>query len=255
MLRPALMIFCLTCLLGACQKPTRLRVAVAANAQYVARALEKEFEKETGVDLELVVSSSGKITAQVEQGAPYDVFLSADTKYPQALYSKGLTLGPPRVYGYGKLILWTTRPLDQRRPLPALLDAARGKVAIANPETAPYGQAALQALTFYGLMDATRGKLVLGESVAQVNQYILSGAVDLGFTAQSVVREPAMQGKGAWQEVDARAYDPIAQSAVLLRTPRSRPGKEARQFFEFLYSLKAQSIFRRYGYDPAAPAL
>jgi molybdate transport system substrate-binding protein len=255
MLRTALLIFYLSCLLGACQQPTRLRVAVAANVQYVAQVLKQEFEKETGLTLELVVNSSGKITAQVEQGAPYDVFLSADTKYPQALYLKGLTLGPPRVYGYGKLILWTTRPLDLRRPLPRLLAAVPGKVAIANPETAPYGQAALQALAYYGLKEATREKLVLGESVAQVNQYILSGAVDLGFTAQSVVREPALQGKGTWQEVDPKAYAPIAQSAVLLRTAGSRPAKEARQFFEFLFSLKAQSIFRRYGYDPAAPAL
>jgi molybdate transport system substrate-binding protein len=225
---------------------------VAANAQYVARALEAKFEKQSGVELELVVNSSGKITTQVEQGAPYDVFLSADTHYPQSLFRKGLTRGKPRVYGYGKLIVWTTRPVDLSQPLASLLAGGGGKIALANPESAPYGAAALQVLAYYGQQQATAGRLVLGESVAQVNQYILAGTVELGFTAQSVVLEPALQGKGHWREVDPRAYAPIAQSAVLLRPVASGQGKQAQQFFDFLFSPAAQSIFRRYGYTPAA---
>jgi molybdate transport system substrate-binding protein len=251
-LRSILIYLCLL-FLNACQQPVRLRVAVAANAQQVAQVLKKEFEKETGVDLELIVNSSGKITAQVEQGAPYDVFLSADTKYPQALYAKGLTLGPPRIYGYGKLIVWTNRYLDVNQPLATLLASSKGKVAIANPQSAPYGEAALQVLAHYGLQEQVQGRLVLGESVAQVNQYILSGVADLGFTAQSMVLEPAMKGEGTWKEIDAAAYTPIAQSAVLLRSPDSGKSQEAQQFYEFLFSLKAQAIFKRYGYGPAAP--
>lgn len=245
------LLFCCLLALYTCQPQPRLRVAVAANAQYVARVLQAEFEKQSGLRLELVVSSSGKITAQVEQGAPYDVFLSADTQYPQALFQKGLTLGKPRVYGYGKLIVWTTRPLDLSQSLARLLGAGQGKIALANPATAPYGAAALQVLDYYGLQQAVSGRLVLAESVAQVNQYILAGTVELGFTAQSVVLEPSLQGKGRWREVDARAYAPIAQSAVLLRASASRQAKQARQFYEFLYSRQAQAIFRRYGYAPA----
>jgi molybdate transport system substrate-binding protein len=248
----AFLFCCCLLVLGACQPPPRLRVAVAANAQYVARALEAEFEKQSGVDLELVVNSSGKITTQVEQGAPYDVFLSADTQYPQALFRKGLTRGKPRVYGYGQLIVWTTRPVDLSQPLADLLAAGRGKIALANPESAPYGVAALQALAYYGQQQAVADRLVLGESVAQVNQYILAGTVELGFTCQSVVLEPALQGQGQWRPVDPRAYAPIAQSAVLLRSSAARQGKQAQQFFEFLFSPPAQSIFRRYGYAPAA---
>jgi molybdate transport system substrate-binding protein len=255
MLRRAFLICCCLGLLGACQSPPRLRVAVAANAQYVARALKQEFEKQTGVELELVVNSSGNITAQIEQGAPYDVFLSADTRYARTLFQKGLTLGEPRVYGYGKLILWTTQPLDLSQSLASLLATGQGKIAVANPKSAPYGAAALQALAYYGLQQAVQERLVLGESVAQVNQYILAGTVELGFTAQSVVLEPSLQGKGQWREVDPRAYAPIAQSAVLLRTSAARQAKAARQFYEFLYSRQGQSIFRRYGYSPAAPAL
>jgi molybdate transport system substrate-binding protein len=244
-------LLCCFMVLGGCQPQPRLRIAVAANAQYVAQALEIAFEEQSGVDLELVVNSSGKITAQVEQGAPYDVFLSADTRYPQELFRKGLTRGKPRVYAYGKLIVWTTRSLDLSQPLDRLLGAGQGKIALANPASAPYGAAALQALAYYGLQQGVAERLVLGESVAQVNQYILAGTVELGFTAQSVVLEPTLQGKGHWRAVDPRAYAPIAQSAVLLRSSASRQGKEAQQFYEFLYSPAAQSIFRRYGYAPA----
>lgn len=254
MLRAFLLFFCLG-VLGACQQPVRLRVAVAANAQYVAQVLKQEFEKETGVNLELIVNSSGKITAQVAQGAPYDVFLSADTKYPQELFTKGLTIGPPRIYAYGKLIVWTNRYLDVNQPLAGLLASSKGKVAIANPELAPYGEAALQVLAYYGLKEKIQPRLVLGENVAQVNQYILSGAADLGFTAQSMVLEPAMKGEGTWKEVDAAAYTPIAQSAVLLRDSGRGKSKEAQQFYDFLFSLKAQAIFKRYGYATAAPGI
>jgi molybdate transport system substrate-binding protein len=128
-------------------------------------------------------------------------------------------------------------------------------VAIANPESAPYGEAALQVLAYYGLKEKVQGRLVLGENVAQVNQYILSGAADLGFTAQSMVLEPAMKGEGTWKEVDAAAYTPIAQSAVLLRSSGSGKSQEAQQFFDFLFSLKAQAIFKRYGYATVAPGL
>jgi molybdate transport system substrate-binding protein len=254
MLRACLISFGI-CLLAACRQPAELRVAVAANAQEVAQALKQEFEKQTHTRLELIVNSSGKITAQVEQGAPYDAFLSADTTYPQALFRKGLTIGPPRIYGYGKLIVWTNRYLDLNKPLPALFNAAMGKVAIANPDTAPYGKAALQALAYYGLQEQVKGKLVLGESVAQVNQYILSGSVDLGFTSQAVVLEPRMKGEGSWKEVDPAAYTPIAQSAVLLRQGPGGEKPEARAFFVFLFSPQAQAIFKRYGYAPAAPGL
>ncbi|MGV3504961.1 MAG: molybdate ABC transporter substrate-binding protein [Adhaeribacter sp.] len=247
-----LLIFCF-CLLAGCRQPAPLRVAVAANAQYVARALLQEFGQRHGVKTELVVNSSGKIAAQVAQGAPYEVFLSADTQYPQALYAQGLTRGQPRVYGYGQLILWTTRPLNLHQNLGVLLAAHPGKIALANPATAPYGRAAMEALRYYGQEAAASGRLVLGESVGQVNQYILSGAVELGFTSLSVVYEPGNKGKGSWRPVDPRAYSPIAQSAVLLRPAGSGRAQQAQLFFDFLFSPAGQAIFKRYGYTPQPP--
>jgi molybdate transport system substrate-binding protein len=253
MLRFLFLCFYLAFLAGCRQEPS-LRVAVAANAQYVAQVLKQEFERQTGTRLELIINSSGRIATQVGQGAPYDIFLSADTRYPQALFNAGFTLGPPRVYGYGQLILWTTRKLDLSRPLPDLL-AGADKIAIANPESAPYGEAALQVLDHYRLPAQVKAKLVMGDNVAQVNQYVLSGAVDLGFTALSVVLEPAVKGKGSWITLGPETYTPIAQSVVLLRPGGGPPTKAARQFFDFLFSSQARSIFKRFGYNLEAPAL
>ncbi|MGV3641532.1 MAG: molybdate ABC transporter substrate-binding protein [Adhaeribacter sp.] len=249
-MRVLLFLFLCCCLSAGCRQPAPLRVAVAANAQVVARALQQEFERTHGIKIELMVNSSGKIAAQVEQGAPYDVFLSADTHYPQALVAKGLTRGRARVYGYGQLILWTTRPLELQQDLRLLLRGSGGKIALANPDTAPYGRAAMEVLRYYGLETAVGSRLVLGESVAQVNQYVLSGAVDLGFTSLSVVYEPGSQGRGSWRRVDPRAYTPIAQSAVLLRATASRRQDQAQLFFDFLFSPAGQAIFKRYGYTP-----
>ena len=230
----------------------KLRIAVAANAQYVAKVLKKVYEKETGIAIELIVNSSGKLTTQIQQGAPFDVFLSADTKYPQALYKSGLTTGKPKIYAYGTLVLWTTKKLDLNKNLrEVLLNSNINKLAIANPETAPYGTAAIQVLNYYKIYPAVKPKLVYGESISQVSQYVLSGAADIGFSAKSVVMEPALKGKGRWYEIDAMAYTPIAQSAVLLKSKQYQNTKQAQHFYNFLFSSKAKAIFRQYGYVPS----
>ncbi len=222
-----------------------VKVAVAANAQFVMEALRKAFKAESGTDLEPIVSSSGKLTAQIRNGAPYEVFLSADTKYPDELHKAGFAAEAPRVYAYGVLVLWS----GQKRALPPNLQFLSGtdiaKIAVANPKLAPYGEAAVQALSYYKLYPRIARKLVFGESIAQVNQYVLSGAAPLGFTAKSVVLDSAAAGKGAWVEVDRKAYQPIAQSVVLLKKGQSAG---ARQFYEFLSGAKAKAIFRKYGY-------
>jgi molybdate transport system substrate-binding protein len=225
-----------------------LRVAVAANAQYVAEVLKEAFTKETGVAVELIVGSSGKLTAQLQQGAPFDVFLSADTKYPEALFQAGLTTASPKVYAYGVLVLWSMQNQQVSKGLPGLLDSRIKKVAVANHETAPYGEAALQALRYAKIDKPLQSKLVFGESVTQVNQYIMSEAADAGFTAKSVVLEPSMKGKGKWVAVDPKSYTPIAQAAVILKTAQKRKAKEAQQFYNFLFGKKAKVIFQQYGY-------
>jgi molybdate transport system substrate-binding protein len=226
----------------------KARVAVAANAQFVAEAIKASFEQETGLEIQLIVSSSGKLTTQIQQGAPFDVFLSADTKYPQALYDKGLTVEKPRIYAYGVLVLWTLKNHDISKGLQMLQQASVRKIAVANPKLAPYGEAAVMALRKTGVYSQVENKLVYGESIAGVNQYLLTGAAEAAFTAKSVVMEPSMQNKGKWTEIDQKLYMPIAQGVVLLKSAASRKGAEARQFYEFLFTDKAKHIFKAYGY-------
>jgi molybdate transport system substrate-binding protein len=240
-----LLLLLLTFLPGSRLAAQAVKVAVAANAQFVVEELRKAFKAESGADLEPIVSSSGKLTAQIRNGAPFEVFLSADTKYPDELHKAGFAAEAPKVYAYGSLVLWSR----EKRGLPPTLNFLTGpdiaRIAVANPRLAPYGEAAVQALTYYKLYARVEKKLVFGESIAQVNQYVLSGAAPVGFTSKSVVLDPATVGKGAWVEVDRKAYRPIAQSVVLLKTGQSAG---ARQFYAFLSGEAAKAIFRKYGY-------
>ncbi|MEJ2564457.1 MAG: molybdate ABC transporter substrate-binding protein [Gammaproteobacteria bacterium] len=225
-----------------------LTVAVAANVQFAFKDLQTAFTRESGIDVQSVIGSSGKISAQVRGGAPFDIFLSADMGYPRALYREGLASGAPVVYAYGTLVLWTMNDLDLTPGLKVLADTQVARVAIANPKLAPYGRAALQALAHYRIATAVRGKTVYGESVSQVNQYIYSGNVDAGFTAKSVVLSPTMRDKGKWIEVPPDGYQPIAQGVVILKHGADNALANCKRFIRFLASAPARKVLADYGY-------
>jgi molybdate transport system substrate-binding protein len=227
----------------------KVSVAVAANVQFAMEQLKTQFEKESGIELDVSIGSSGKFTTQIEQGAPYDVFVSADVSYPATLYKEGLTADTPKVYANGLLVLWTARTdLKPAADLKLLLTDDIKKIAIANPKTAPYGVAAVQAMKYYKLYDTLQSKLVLGESIAQTNQFISSSAADIGFTAKSVVLSDEMKGKGSWVDVDPKAYSPIAQAAVVLKHGKDTNADAAQKFYNYLYSAEAKAILKQYGY-------
>ena len=223
-----------------------LRVAVAANAQFVMEQLKTAFQKKTGIEVESIVNSSGKLTTQIQQGAPYDVFLSADMDYPQMLHKAGLTFAAPIVYAYGSLVLWTAGDLPVSADLKILSDPAVRHVAIANPATAPYGEAAVAFLKYKKILAQVQPKVVYGESIAQVNQYILTGAAEIGFTAKSVVLDPSLSKRGHWVDLPTKGYSPIAQGVVVLK--RTTLSNEAQQFVQFLRSREARHILQQFGY-------
>ena len=227
---------------------TSLTVAVAANVQYTFEELKAEFQKETGINVKQVVGSSGKFTTQIENGAPFDIFLSADMSYPQTLEKEGLTYNSPRTYGYGALVLWTMNNVDLSKGIEAVSDPSVRKIAIASPNTAPYGRQAVNALKHYNLYGQVHNKFVYGESIAQTNQFITSKAADLGFTAKSIVLAANMKGQGKWIEVEKGAYEPIAQGVVILKHAQKDNLEEAQKFFDFLFTEEAQKIFKKYGY-------
>lgn len=224
----------------------KLRIAVAANAQFVSEALVKEFKQQTGTEPELIIGSSGKFTAQIEQGAPFDIFMSADMKYPEELYAKQLTTAKPQVYAYGTLVLWSNS--STKLIINDLTKADVKKIAVGNPRLAPYGEATIQALQKLKLYTQLQPKFVFGESIAQVNQYLLTGTVDAAFTAKSVVLDPAQKDKGSYTEVDSKLYKPIAQGVVILKSSTGENLQQAKKFYQFLFSAKAKQIFKAYGY-------
>lgn len=225
-----------------------LTVAVAANVQYTFEELKAEFEKDTGIQIKTVIGSSGKFTAQIENGAPFDVFLSADMDYPQTLEKEGLTVNSSKTYAFGTLVIWTMTDVDLSKGIEALANPSVKKIAIASPKTAPYGRQAVNALKHYDLYAQVNKKLVYGESIAQTNQFITTKAADLGITAKSVVLAPNMKDKGQWVEVPQEAYEQVAQGVVILKHAERGNIDEANKFFDFLFSDEAGEIFKKYGY-------
>lgn len=225
-----------------------LTVAVAANVRYAFDDLQSAFKKETGHDIKPVFNSSGKFFSQIANGAPFDVFLSADMEYPEKLYSEGHAIAAPNIYAYGALVLWTMKDLDLGRWQTALTGPAVSKIAVANPKTAPYGRETIKALAYFKLDESLKSKMVFGESIAQTNQYIHSSATEAGFTAKSVVVSPEMKNQGKWVELPKESYRPIAQGIVVLRHGRRTNGQLAQQFHDFVLSGTARGILQRYGY-------
>jgi len=211
--------------------------------QFAMQALADSFRAQTGQRIQLIISSSGKLKAQIQEGAPYELFVSADQRYPWQLFKQGLGISPPRIYAYGRLVLWTISP-DIPLHLDSLVHPRIRRIAIPNPKLAPYGLAAREALTAAGLWEALQAEIVRAESISQTNQFILSGGVEAGITALASVRTTKLQGEGRWVHLDSTSHTPIAQAALLLAdTPA------ARQVYDFLFSPSAASILSAYGYQ------
>ena len=241
-----ILVLCLACN-STTKESSKITIAASANMQYALGPIIEKFTEKTGIPCELIIGSSGKHTAQILQGAPFDIFVSADMKYPSDLYKKGFTTAPPEIYARGKLVLWT---MIDGLALSAgnLNDSSINHIALANPKTAPYGQAAIEVLEKYELLDSLKNKLVYGESIGQTNQFVFSKSAEIGFTAQSVVLAPEMKGKGKWILVNDSDYKPISQGAVVIKQSEGNI-QQANKFYNFLFSNEAKIILKDFGYS------
>jgi molybdate transport system substrate-binding protein len=236
----------LACRLASAQS---LTVAAASDLQSALPEIVAQFEKDTGQHVRLVFGSSGNFFTQIQNGAPFDVFLSADIDYPRRLEVSGeADRGSLYRYATGRLVLWTRKDsgVDIRRGLMGLDDARVRRIALANPEHAPYGRAAVAALRHEGLHEKVRGKFVLGENISQAAQFAESGSADVGLLALALALSAPLKNSGTYIEIPASWYPAIEQSAVILTSSKVKP--LARQFVDHLKKPESMRILQSYGF-------
>ena len=249
----ALMVLCSSIFAG------EITVAAAANVTYAMNKLIKEFNKTNpNTKVQVVLGSSGQLVTQMENGALYDIFMSADMKFPQALYEKNLATTVPVVYAQGAIAMFSAKELDYSKGINLLKESSISKIAVANPKTAPYGTAAIEAMKNAGIENATKDKLVFAESISQVVTYA-STATDIGLIAKSSLYDEKMaqyKENKNWISVDSKLYTPINQGIVIVDNTKNLVGLirtneknvEVKAFYDFILSSSAKKIFEDYGY-------
>ena len=235
-----------------CRKSRSLRIAAAANLSYAVKELKVEFEKMYPMyTLEVITGSSGRLTAQILHGAPYDVFMSADMGYPEVLWKRGYTVKKPVVYARGKLIILSKYKLIKNTGVESILKNHNQKISLANPKLAPYGKAALTVLERTGLAESIKSRIIVAENIIQSAKYAIF-ARGISFTSKSVLYSPAIAGSKSnvsWIEIDENYYDPIKQGIVVLSG--SKMLRKAVLFYSFIVNdPAAKGILQKYGYKP-----
>lgn len=235
-------------LLPAAQAGERITVAAAADLKFAMDEIVADFRSARPDDaVEVVYGSSGKFATQIRQGAPFDLYFSADIAYPRALEAEGLALGPTRPYAVGRIVLWSrTRDAGALR-LQDLADPALGRIAIANPRHAPYGKRAEEALRAAGVWDAVQPRLVQGENIAQTAQFVQTGNATVGIIALSLALNPALAGQGGYHLIDAVLHAPLEQGFILTRKAEGKALATA--FADYIGSAAARAVLVRYGFE------
>ena len=234
----------------------QITVAAAADLNSVMKDLAVQYEQKSGNKVALTFGASGNFYSQIQSGAPYDLFFSADAQYPQRLAADGkLDSASVRNYALGHLVLWVpnSSQLDpQKLKMDLLLDSSVQKVAIANPDHAPYGRAAMSALDHFQIEGLVRDKLVLGENVSQAAQFVQSGNAQAGLVAESLALSPGMKTAGRYWRVPGDAYPDIQQAAGILTTSKHKTAAQA--FLDFIASPQGTAILQQYGFGlPSHP--
>jgi molybdate transport system substrate-binding protein len=227
-----------------------LTIAAASDLNFAFKELTAAFERRSGEHVKLSLGSSGNFFSQIQNGAPYDLYFSADIRYPQKLVENGLAVADSLyAYAVGRLVIWvpntSSLPLEQKG-LDVLLDPSVKKIAIANPKHAPYGRAAVSAMEQARIYASVKDRLVLGENISQAAQFVESGAADVGVIALSLALAPPMKAAGRYWEIPASAHPAIEQGAVLLKG--AREPALATTFLEFVKGSEGRAIMTRYGF-------
>jgi molybdate transport system substrate-binding protein len=232
-----------------------ITIAAAADLQFAMQDIAARFQKETGKTVKLIYGSSGNFFQQLQNGAPFDMFFSANLDYAKKLEAAELT-DPGSYYQYakGKIVIWVPKDskLDVSSGIQALLNPAIKKIAIANPQHAPYGQAAVAALQKEHIYDKVQDELVLGENISQTASFVVSGSADVGIVALSLALSPNMKDRGRYAEIPADEYPPIEQACVILSSSKNK--EAAKQFLSYIKTTAVGEVLKSYGFDLPNPS-
>ncbi len=228
-------------------------IAAAADLQFAMQDIAARFGKQSGGSVKVIYGSSGNFAQQMQNGAPFDLFFSANLDYPRQLETSGLA-EPGSLYQYakGKLVIWAPKEskLDLNAGLKVLLDPAAKRIAIANPQHAPYGKAAVAAMQHENVYDKVKDKLVLGENISQTATFVVSGAADVGILALSLAMSPNMKDRGRYVEIPVSDYPAIEQACLILRSSKNKDA--AWTFLNFLKTDAVGDLLRGYGFEVPA---
>ena len=225
-------------------------IAAASNLRFAMHDICQDFQKENpSIQTKVSYGSSGNFFAQIKQGAPFDIFFSADTTYPELLEKEGLTATEAQaVYAVGKIVLWVPKvsKVDPDKGFQTVTSSVVKKLAIANPRHAPYGRAAEESLRYYDLWEKVKGKLIYGENISQTAQFVHTGAADAGIVAMSLAISPKMLHEGRYWVIPDESHSDIEQIYVVLK--KGKGEKSIRKFLDFIHGEKGGNILSRYGF-------
>ena len=230
----------------------KITVVAAANLKVVLDSINTVFKiQNPNINTQLTYGASGKLFEQISNGAPFDLFFSADMEYPNKLKDENLTISKVKMYAIGKLVIWSKKTDPNKKKINSLLDPKINKISIANPATAPYGEKAVESMKYYKVYEKVKNKLVFGENITQAAQFVTSGAADMGIVALSLALSPNMQKEGGkYYIIPEKSHAPLEQGCVILKHAKGNSG--ATQFYNFISSKKAVAILKYYGYSTKA---
>lgn len=224
----------------------KVKIAAAADLRFAMDEVVNQFKSvNPQSEIEVIYGSSGNAFTQISNGAPYDIYFSADIMYPQKLKEVGLTITEPKLYAIGRIVLWSST-MDVSKGVEGLTLNPKTKIAIANPNHAPYGKRAIETMQFYKIYDKVKTQLIYGENISQAAQFCLTGNADAGILALSLVLAPSMTDKGKYLLIDEKSHEPLKQGFVILKN--AKDNKTAFAFAWYIETMPAREILEKYGF-------
>lgn len=239
----------LTFIITGCNIQTqKVSIAAASDLKFALDSVISVFQKQySSQKIEVIYGSSGKFFEQIQYDAPFDLYFSADVSYPQKLKEEGFAISEVKIYGIGRIVIWSKKLDPNIKKMNSLLNTNLNKIAIANPDHAPYGERAQESMIYYKIYERVKNKFVLGENISQAAQFVQLGAADIGIVALSIALSPNMQKEGGkYYVIPEESHKPLEQGYVILKHAKNNP--DVVKFYDFMATPKAVAILAHFGF-------